>query len=77
MKHLTLQDKLDAATAELSSLPKRVKELEASLAEQQAEQSKFCYENCRKDPKVFRFYTGIEVGDFEDVLRLPPWRQCR
>ena len=68
----TLQDKLDAVSAELSCKTKRVEKSEAEIAELQRKRRQFCFKTYGEDPKVFCFYTGIheDVNFFDEILIL-------
>ena len=57
-------------SAELSCKTKRVEELEAEIAELGRERPRFCFKTCSENPKVFRFYTGIDVNFFDEILVL-------
>ena len=56
--------------AELSCKTKRVEKLEAETADLERERRRFCFKTCSENSKVFRFYTGIDVISFDEILVL-------
>ena len=74
---MTLQEKIDACTAKLQEAKKenellaaKCAGLEATIAVMENQAHRFCFENVKCDEKVFKFYTGITVEDFFDVLAI-------
>jgi len=59
------QSKLAEALGEIERLSSKCKQLE-----EEARCRQFSYENLKEDPKSFKFYTGLSVDSFADLLTI-------
>ena len=73
-EEFTLQEKVDSLSEklahreeEMAELQRKNFKLQKTLEEVEWNARRFCFVNVSQDPKVFRFYTGIDVEDFHDL----------
>ena len=70
----TMEEKLQEARCELKMALDSVKALSSecdslrlALAPAEAQARQFSFSNTKHDAKVFKFYTGITLGTFQDI----------
>ena len=77
LDEMSLQDKVDHLTAQLAKCEKRAERLKdensnlrVSLERAEELAKSFTFARVSKNDKLFRFYTGITLSSFHDVVRI-------
>ena len=68
MEVITAQ--LDDANKEGNELRSQCLSWQCKMEEEECQAQKFSFSKIQCEPKVFKFYTGIEVDNFHDILRI-------